>query len=163
MKKKRKRKIFFRLLTALLIFAAAFCMVRFRPYVVLSGSMEPALKVGGIVWTDLKKKDASVGEIITFQKDGRIVTHRVAGKTDGGYLTRGDANEEADPGFVAADEVIGTAAFYVPSLGFGVVWTQKYMFQLSGGVLVILLIVFFMPEKQKGKKKKMKDGKEQNL
>ena len=66
-----------------------------QPYVVLSGSMEPALQVGSVVWVDVRKTEAGIGDAVTFERDGRTVTHRIVGKTEKGYLTKGDANRVA--------------------------------------------------------------------
>lgn len=74
------------LLPAAVIFGSA--AVRFRPYVVLSGSMEPALQVGSVVWVDVRKTEAGIGDAVTFERDGRTVTHRIVGKTEKGYLTK---------------------------------------------------------------------------
>ena len=64
-------------LTAFLLFALT---RRFSVNVVLSGSMEPALKTGGIVISDTKKRKPDTGDIITYQLGDMSITHRVIGK-----------------------------------------------------------------------------------
>lgn len=132
------------LLPAAVIFGSA--AVRFRPYVVLSGSMEPALQVGSVVWVDVRKTEAGIGDAVTFERDGRTVTHRIVGKTEKGYLTKGDANREADSSPVESGEVVGTVVFHLPYLGYGVLWLQRYRILLLGGGSTVLAVLFLLPE-----------------
>lgn len=92
--------------------------------IVESGSMEPELPVGSVVAV-IPTGHYKVGDIITFGKDTvkRIpTTHRIAEITrENGsirYITKGDANEEADSGNVAYSEVIGKVVTDIPRLGY---------------------------------------------
>ncbi len=92
--------------------------------IVQSGSMEPELPVGSVVVV-VPSASYKVGDIITFGKDTRKripTTHRIAEITrDNGsirYVTKGDANEEADRGNTAYSAVIGKVVADVPRLGF---------------------------------------------
>ena len=60
--------------------------------IVMSGSMEPTLKTGGIVFTDTKRTEPSVGDIVTFRNAQGKVSHRVVAKQKQSYITKGDAN-----------------------------------------------------------------------
>lgn len=92
--------------------------------IVLSGSMEPAIKTGSVVVvkpTDLYK----TGDIITFGKDDKNnipTTHRIidsrveAGKMI--YKTKGDANGDPDGSEVRESEIIGKVILDIPYLGF---------------------------------------------
>ncbi|MFC7165460.1 signal peptidase I [Halospeciosus flavus] len=79
---------------------------------VYSDSMEPTLGVDdGYL---LVPADAvEVGDVVTFQLETRdtLVTHRVVGRTDGGFLTKGDANPSADQASghppVTSEDVVG--------------------------------------------------------
>lgn len=91
---------------------------------VLSGSMEPQLAVGGLVV--IKPIDApsvSVGDVISFKLPGidTPICHRVTAiqETDQGrfFLTKGDANEEADMNLVPAEAVTGKEVFFLPHIG----------------------------------------------
>lgn len=96
-------------------------------YVVLSGSMEPALHVGSVVF--VKTSDNyKQGDIITFTAKGdskNLVTHKVVAKTfpDGVeaaplFKTAGDANEDIDPWTVSPDQIVGKEFLTVPYLGY---------------------------------------------
>lgn len=64
--------------------------------IVMSGSMEPTLKTGGIVFTDTKRTEPSVGDIVTFRNAQGKVSHRVVAKQKQSYVTKGDANNMED-------------------------------------------------------------------
>ena len=43
-----------------------------KPYIVLSGSMEPALPVGAVIFTDTGRTIPEKGDIITYEVKGNI-------------------------------------------------------------------------------------------
>lgn len=110
-----------------IIFAAALCIIlsavvclllQIKPAIVVSGSMEPEIHTGSLVFIDMKKTEAEVGDIIAFEKGSIFVTHRIEKITEEGYITKGDANKTADMGVVTEDAVIGTAIFSIPYVGY---------------------------------------------
>jgi signal peptidase len=105
-------------------------------YVVLSGSMEPALSPGDVVLVDATAPIA-VGDVITYTRGGSDVptTHRVVGTTPDGYETRGDANENVDAGAVPADAVIGRVGLVIPWIGHVILWANSPM-----GVITLIVI-----------------------
>jgi signal peptidase len=110
--------------------------------VVTSGSMEPALSPGDVVL--VAPREASTLEpmdIITFMtEDGVRVTHRVVDKgtdADGtSFVTKGDANEEADGGVVDARNVTGQVHYSVPRVGYLIAWARTPL----GLVLLVLAL-----------------------
>lgn len=76
--------------------------------IVMSGSMEPTLKTGGIVFTDTKRTEPSVGDIVTFQNAQGKVSHRVVAKQKQSYITKGDANNMEDVSLLEPEQIIGT-------------------------------------------------------
>ena len=94
-----------------------------------SGSMEPALKMGGIVMVK-PVDDYKIGEIITFKAGGKEkITHRIEDiKVVGGnplYITKGDANNAPDRKEIKKSEVVGKVFFHIPYLGYAVDFVQK--------------------------------------
>ena len=91
-----------------------------RSYTVLTGSMEPTLPVGSIIYTK-SNLGYNIGDIITFKNlNGTTITHRVAAVENNGqiiYRTRGDANRVSDQGFITADQIIGKTYFSLPFIG----------------------------------------------
>src|SRR3989338_6905624 len=123
--------IFYGVFIGLLITVGALFLISIVPFrngidtkIVQSGSMEPAVHVGALVFVR-PSASYSVGDIITFGEDSASAvptTHRVEGVRKVGttefYTTKGDANEEADQQEVANNEVIGKVFLSVPFAGF---------------------------------------------
>ena len=94
-------------------------------YLVVSGSMEPNLYAGDIVFvnSNVAFEDVQLGDVIIFQYEDMNVIHRVIEATtiDGQkYLkTKGDANK-VDDGFVATEEnYCGTVLnFFIRRIGY---------------------------------------------
>ena len=91
---------------------------------VFSGSMEPQLKVGGVVVTrPVEAEDIKVGDTITFYSplSEQLTSHRVIAVEEGSsvhFRTNGDANEDADPFIVPAQNVVGKVCFHLPYFGY---------------------------------------------
>lgn len=91
-------------------------------FVVLSGSMEPAIGTGSVVVVQKALKTFSVGDVITFKRSGGDpVTHRVTSvKNENGeilYETKGDANATPDASLVNHTNVLGNVVWTVPHVG----------------------------------------------
>jgi signal peptidase I len=119
---------------------------RFLPYqalIVRSGSMEPTIPTGSVVF--YTKKDASavkVGDIIVFSRPGvpnEKVTHRVykigTSATGKYFITKGDANGAPDDWQVPAVGTGWIARFHVPDVGYALVDLQS-----TTGRLLLLII-----------------------
>ncbi len=87
-----------------------------KSFVVLSGSMQPTLPVGSVIYTQAQN----------IYKQGDVnVTHRIVKiNTDGSFTTRGDANNTADSKPVAPANVLGKNIFYLPYLGRAIVFLK---------------------------------------
>lgn len=121
---------------------------------ILSGSMEPTLGVGSVVV--IRPRPAgriAEGDIITFTArdeatgESRTVTHRVLDVLPGPeFRTKGDANEEEDPGLIAAADVQGVEWYTIPHVGrlaedlrtpAGLVVGGGVLLLIIGGVLLV--------------------------
>ena len=129
-------------------------------YVVLSGSMEPALSTGDVVIVyDADPTTIEEGDVITYSQSGEEipVTHRVVEVLDEdgeelAFRTKGDANEDPDPVPVPASAVIGRipavslplvgpVLLRIPYLGYLLRFTGTgYGFLALIGVPIALLI-----------------------
>lgn len=120
-------------LMVLLMLAALFTFLapRFgwRVDAVLSGSMEPEIRVGSIVVTrPLPAQDIRAGDIITFYAPptGNLTSHRVVEivhdspnySSPDYFRAKGDANEDADPFIVPPGNIVGRVCFQIPYLGY---------------------------------------------
>jgi signal peptidase len=87
-------------------------------YVVKSGSMTPGIQPGDIVFTQPVADNLEVGSIITFEVGDELVTHRIVDIENGQIYTKGDANEDADTGFITAANIQGSYLFTLPKVGY---------------------------------------------
>ena len=90
-------------------------------FVVVTGSMQPTLPVGSMIYTT-QAIAYKPHDIIAFKNaSGQTVTHRISDIQFGEstmYTTKGDANSVADSTPVAVDDVTGKVIFHVPYVGY---------------------------------------------
>jgi signal peptidase len=116
--------------TVLLIFLILICIPLVIPnlmglqvYAVVSGSMEPAIPIGSLVYIQAQTPETvQAGSVIAFygSDDGLgIVTHRVVENriVSGEFITKGDANEKEDMNAVPYNRLIGEEVFCIPKAG----------------------------------------------
>jgi signal peptidase len=91
---------------------------RYEP--VYTGSMEPAIPVGGVVVIKpVDPESLREGDIICFELSGpTTITHRIISITEEGFITKGDANEDPDQWIVKRENIVGKALFTIPYLGY---------------------------------------------
>ena len=111
------------LMIGVLLIAGRFGIGGVRALVVQSGSMEPTIPTKSVVLT-APVHSYSSGDVITFKQSGRdavLVTHRIVRveqkASDIQFITKGDANEEADGETVPSQDVIGKVLFSIPFIG----------------------------------------------
>jgi signal peptidase len=93
-------------------------------FVILSGSMEPAISPGDVVIVD-GSRTVEAGDVITFDDGGEIpTTHRVTGVDEGRFVTQGDANEDPDSATVAPEAVLGEVSLVIPLIGYVILWVN---------------------------------------
>ena len=141
-------------------------LVGLQPYVVLSGSMEPAYHVGSLIY--VKKVDyrqLEVGDPITYLiNDKTVVTHRIVevlvDENDPDtirYFTKGDANNVADGSSVHYKNIIGVPVFSIPYLGYVSNYIQTppgTYIAIAASALLIMLV--FLPDVFSDEKEKKK-------
>jgi signal peptidase I len=141
---------------ALLAVVAAACLVMlallygagYRPLVVASASMAPAVDTGDLIITRAVAPGAvAVGDVVSFHdhsREGRLVTHRVMATHREGrrtaLVTRGDVNSGVERWSAAADARVGTLALRIPRAGYAVTWVTRLPIIL--GLLAIVMLAF---------------------
>lgn len=134
---------------------------------VLSGSMEPGIPVGSIVFVrEADPAELRAGDVITYKiAGGTMVTHRVVEiDTDAQTLiTKGDANEVADNSPVAFENVVGKEWFHVPYLGYLSIYIKTPVGIIAlCGVLIVLILLNFLPGIFEGGEEEKKEKKEKS-
>jgi signal peptidase len=132
------------LLSPSLVYAFPFLVGADSSYTVLSGSMSPTLKPGDLILVKKTSPEAvETGDIVTVKYETGVFTHRVFEKKflDGVYLfrTKGDANEDPDPSWWNASQIVGKTVFVIP-LG--------YLYSPYGYTLSFLVPCFLLVGKQ---------------
>lgn len=118
-------------------------------YSVLSGSMEPAIQTGSIIYVkEIDAEEIIPGDVITFYLTDEITaTHRVvevikddSNSSDIYFKTKGDANQIADKELVNGKDVIGKVFFTIPYLGYVSQFLQSSPIILPGMILAMILL-----------------------
>ena len=92
----------------------------YESYMVVSGSMEPTIPVGSIIYVEpMAPEQIPSGEIIAFRDGETVVTHRVVENrfVVGEFVTKGDANAGEDMDTVDYYDVIGLVVEHYPYVG----------------------------------------------
>ncbi len=95
-------------------------LLGYEIYNVVSGSMEPEIPVGSIVYVKpTEPTEIQPEDVIAFQKNGDTVTHRVVRnlQMEGEFVTKGDANAAEDLDEVPYAALIGRVEAHYPVLG----------------------------------------------
>lgn len=93
-------------------------------YAIVSGSMEPAIPTGSLVYArQTAPEDVAPEDVIVFrggQDGGAVITHRVVEDRPEtrAFITKGDANTANDIYPVPYEHVLGRVALSVPALGY---------------------------------------------
>jgi signal peptidase len=120
----------------------------FKVKVVKSGSMEPAIKTGGLV-VIRPEESYGVGDIVTFGKDTKTqipTTHRIVAISGEGsqrtFVTKGDANNAEDPTVTRLADIHGKVLFSIPYMGYVLDFAKRPLgFILLVGVPALVIIV----------------------
>jgi len=147
-------KIIYSIFAAFAAFAAVALVIpalpiagNYKIMAVLSGSMEPAVKTGGIVVVK-PQADYAAGDVISFATAAGNVstTHRIVeavernGKTF--YITKGDANNANDSNPVDKRNVIGKMLFTLPWAGYLVAFLRQPLgFAAAVGIPSVFIII----------------------
>ncbi len=95
----------------------------YQMYHVISGSMEPEIPVGSLLYVrPMEPEQVENGDIIAFygaEGEDAIVTHRVLENRTlmGEFVTKGDANQTADMRPVPYADMIGQVSITIPGAG----------------------------------------------
>ena len=115
-------------------------VIGYKPYTIISGSMEPNYNVGCVTYVKpVKFEELEVGDTITFTTSSLTVTHRIISidKEKESVNTKGDANETND-GYISYRNIKGRATkFSIPYLGYAMVWIST----IKGKILLLIIIV----------------------
>ncbi len=120
----------------------------YQIYTVISGSMEPAIPVGSLLYIQkMEPEEVAEGEVVAYygtSESGAIITHRVLENrvVMGELITKGDANEKEDLRPVPYGNVIGEVTWSLPGAGrIAERMTSREGKVLAGGIVVLAVLL----------------------
>ena len=166
-KKKIKKTLKYIILNILIIFFIINLILLFEEnthicgiycFNIISESMEPTLNVNDVVI--VKKTNIAnlqKGDIITFNQDGRIISHRIKKIIkDDNYLivTQGDNNEVEDKDVVKEEQIYGKVIFKIGKIGKIISYIQNMRIFINIIIfIVIIYILMNLRDNQKNERK----------
>jgi signal peptidase len=137
----------------------------YKPFIVLSGSMEPAIMPGDLILTrNVDAEDIKVGDVITFRMDKTTaVSHRVTDISNEEGLTfhtKGDANVGADNEAVLPANLEGKYILRIPKVGNLALFLQTPIGLLVFVVIPLCLFILYdiVSRKYRGKGAKSREA-----
>lgn len=105
---------------------------------VVSGSMEPTIKVGDLIVINVKEKNYKKNDIVTFyDEEGSFVTHRIISINKKDMITKGD-NNNVDDGKTSTKKIIGKYVYKFSGVG-KILKTLRNPF-----VTIVIFIISFL-------------------
>ena len=114
-------------------------------YVIVSGSMEPIIKVHDAVLTKRwSEEDVKIGDVVTYRSVdnsyyGILVTHRVVNIEEKNgqkvFITKGDHNETIDRSPVYFSQIQGKVIMRIPKIGY----LKYFLVEYYGWIAVVVV------------------------
>lgn len=115
-------------------------------YVIVSGSMEPTIKVrDAIIIKRYDDQELKIGDIITYRSEdpyfyGIMITHRIVDITNDEsgkkvYITKGDHNATRDRLPVKSDQIYGKVIMMIPKIGY----IQTFLASSYGWIIAVVI------------------------
>ena len=118
----------------------------YKPFIVLSGSMQPNIKIGDLVFVKSSKvENLNVNDIIAFKtNDNTVTTHRITDidtttKGERCFITKGDSNNVKDEELVCKNNLEGKMVKRIPKLGKFINFIQQPL-----GFLIMMMTIFII-------------------
>lgn len=148
----------------------------YKAYIITTDSMADSINSGDIVIVkEVPEEELQVGDVITFEKDYQVITHRITKIDDEKgkrvYTTKGDNNNLEDNQKIEYEQIEGKSVLTIPKLGYLFNFLENQIVFLLI-VLILLIVLFFRirknekmeirREKKKIEQEKRKENKEED-
>ena len=126
-------------------------LLGYKAYIITTDSMTPSINAGDVIIVKkVQEEKLQVGDVITFQKQDKVITHRITNieEQDGKkvYTTKGDNNNLEDNETIEYANIEGKNVLTIPKLGYIIhILENQIVFLLI--VLILLILLFLKIEK----------------
>lgn len=125
---------------------------------IISESMEPTLEIDDVVIVKkCSPEELKVGDIITFEHDGRTISHRILKITKDEELkitTKGDNNDVPDKDEVDPSKVYGKVLFRIRKIGKLIHYIQNVRGFINIAIFIVIIYVLVsLRDNQKNSRK----------
>ncbi len=121
---------------------------------VVSGSMEPTIKVGEIIVIDTDAKEYNKGDIVTFyDTNGSFVTHRIVKIDEDQMVTKGDNNKSKDEP-IDTKNIVGKYVYKFSHLSMIISFFKNPI------VLILILVIGILYSYLSSEKEKIQNKKD---
>lgn len=121
--------------------------------------MQPTLNINDVIIVkDCDIKELKIDDIITFNKDKKIISHRIIKKIEKNdkffFLTQGDNNNIEDKGLIEEKNIYGKVIFKIPKVGIIVrlLQNKKGFMQIAIFVIIIFVLISMKSEEKNRRK-----------
>jgi len=104
---------------------------------ILTGSMEDTISIDDMVFVRITK-DVKEQDIISYESNNEIITHRIIEEREDGYITQGDNNNTSD-GLIKKEQVVGKVVYIGRKYG----KVKKFIFEPIVLIPLITSIALF--------------------
>lgn len=137
--------VIFGMIVAIFLALVGLFAIGYQPFIVTSGSMEPAIHTGSLTFINTKYdyEDLQVGDVIAYDAgDEKYVTHRILSIQNGLLETKGDSNDVSD-GFSTSEENFAgyTTSVSIPNVGYLISFLQTKKGIIVAVTLVVALLL----------------------
>lgn len=124
----------------------------YKTYKVISGSMEPTIKINDLILVQ-KTNDIKENDIITYKEKNSFVTHRVIMINNDVIITKGDANNVNDEE-ISRGDVIGKMVYRFKIISL-ISFLSKPIYLVLFFIIGIMITIFIPDKKNKIRKEKV--------
>ena len=121
--------VFLLLILVVVLVAGIF---RHKMIAIASNSMKPTFYRGdAIIYEKVSAKEINIGDVLVFNRDGKIITHRVVkiykNNKEIAFVTKGDSNNSEDSGLVYSKDVLGRGEKIIKYIGYPTVLVSEIL------------------------------------
>ena len=106
-------------------------LFKYKMIAIATNSMVPSYGRGdAVIYKKVSSEEIEVGDILVFEKDNRIITHRVTKKWISNnkyhFNTKGDNNNGIDSFAPSSDDILGKVTFSIKYIGYPTVIVSEF-------------------------------------